>query len=157
MKTATLIARILLGVIFLVFGLNGFLHFLPMPPMPQAAGAFFGALAATGYMVPLIFGWQVIGGTLLLVGFVPLALLILAPVIVNIVAFHLYLAPDGLGLGLLVAALETFLAWACRGTFRPLFTSDVATVARTVRREGLDPNVLGKTTHGIESSHNRQY
>lgn len=129
MKTATLIARILLGLIFVVFGLNGFLQFLPMPPMPQPAGAFFGALAATGYMIPLIFGWQVVGGVLLLVGMVPLALLVLAPVILNIVAFHLYLAPEGLGLALVVAALETFLAWAHRDAFRPLFTSNVAAVA----------------------------
>ena len=134
MKTATLIARILLGVIFVVFGLNGFLQFLPMPPMPQPAGAFFGALAATGYMMPLIFGWQIVGGALLLVGVVPLALLILAPVVVNIVAFHLYLAPDGLGLALVVAALETFLAWAHRDALRPLFTSNVAAVATTERR-----------------------
>jgi len=134
MKTATLIARILLGVIFFVFGLNGFLQFLPMPPMPQPAGAFFGALAATGYMVPLIFGWQIVGGVLLLVGVVPLALLILAPVVVNIVAFHLYLAPDGLGLALVVAALATFLAWAHRDAFRPLFTSNGAAVVTTERR-----------------------
>ena len=134
MKTATLIARILLGVIFVVFGLNGFLQFLPMPPMPQPAGAFFGALNATGYMVPLIFGWQIVGGALLLVGVVPLALLILAPVVVNIVAFHLYLAPDGLGLALVVVALETFLAWAHRDALRPLFTSNVAAVVTTERR-----------------------
>jgi uncharacterized membrane protein YphA (DoxX/SURF4 family) len=134
MKTATLIARILLGVIFVVFGLNGFLQFLPMPPMPQPAGAFFGALAATGYMVPLLFGWQIVGGALLLVGMVPLALLVLAPVIVNIVAFHVYLAPEGLGLALVVAALETFLAWAHRDAFRPLFASNVAAVVTTERR-----------------------
>jgi hypothetical protein len=81
MKTAASIARILLGVIFVVFGLNGFLHFLPQPAMPPAAGAFFGALAATGYMLPLIFATQLVGGTLLLLGLVPLGVLVLAPVI----------------------------------------------------------------------------
>ena len=126
MKTATLIARVLLGLIFVVFGLNGFLHFIQQPEMPQAAIAFFGGLAAAGYMLPLLFGTQVVGGALLLVGMVPLGLLLLAPVIVNIVGFHLFVAPDGLGVALVVAALETFLAWAHRDAFRPLFTRNVA-------------------------------
>jgi hypothetical protein len=123
MKVAMLIARVLLGLIFVVFGLNGFLHFLPQPPMPQAALAFFGALAATGYMLPQLFLSQLLGGGLLLLGMIPLGLLILAPVIVNIVAFHVFLAPDGLPLAVVVAALELFLAWTHREAFRPLFTS----------------------------------
>jgi putative oxidoreductase len=121
MKTAVLIARILLGVIFVVFGLNGFLQFLPQPEMPQAAIAFFGGLAASGYMLPLLFTTQVLGGTLLLLGLVPLGVVILAPVIVNIVAFHVFLAPAGLPLAVVVAALAMFLAWTHRGAYRPLF------------------------------------
>jgi len=121
MKTAILIARLLLGLIFTVFGLNGFLHFLSMPPPPEAAMAFFGAMAATGYMIPLLFTTQIVGGALLLLGMVPLALAILAPVIVNIVAFHLFLAPGGLPLAVVVAALASFLAWAHRAAYRPLF------------------------------------
>jgi uncharacterized membrane protein YphA (DoxX/SURF4 family) len=120
-KTSILIARILLGLIFVVFGLNGFLQFLSMPPPPQPALAFFGALAATGYMMPLLFAPQVVGGALLLVGLVPLALVILTPLIVNIVAFHLFLAPGGLPLAIVVAALASFLAWAHWEAFRPLF------------------------------------
>jgi uncharacterized membrane protein YphA (DoxX/SURF4 family) len=123
MHILTLILRGLLGLVFLVFGLNGFLHFLPMPPQPQAASAFFGALAATGYMLPLIMGTQVIGGALLLAGVgVPFALVILAPVIVNIVAFHLFVAPEGLPLAIVVAALEIALAGLHRGAFVSLFT-----------------------------------
>ena len=122
MKTAMLIARMLLGVIFVVFGLNGFLQFLSMPPPPQPALAFFGALAATGYMIPLLFASQIFGGALLLLGMVPLALVILAPVIVNIVAFHLFLAPGGLPLAVVVVALASFLAWAHRDAYGPLFT-----------------------------------
>jgi hypothetical protein len=122
MKTVILIARVLLGLIFTVFGLNGFLHFLSMPAPPQPALAFFGALAATGYMIPLLFASQVVGGALLLLGVVPLALVILAPVIVNIVAFHVFLAPGGLPLAIVVAALASFLAWTHREAYRPLFT-----------------------------------
>lgn len=121
MKAVSLIARILLGLIFVVFGLNGFLHFLPQPPMPDAAKSFFGGLAATGYMLPLLFAAQMLGGGLILLGMVPLGLLILAPVIVNIIAFHVFLAPDGLPLALVVAGLELFLAWAHREAYAALF------------------------------------
>ena len=100
MKTAVLIARILLGIVFVVFGLNGFLQFLPQPELPQAAIAFFGALAASGFMLPLLFGTQLVGGALLLLGMVPLGVVILVPVIVHIVAFHVFLAPGGLPLAI---------------------------------------------------------
>ena len=122
MKIVVTIARILLGLLFFVFGLNGFFHFMPNPPPTPAAGAFFGALIATHYMFALIFGAQVIGGALLLLGLmVPFALVILAPVIVNIVAFHIFLSPDLLPLALVVAVLELILAWNYRAAFAPLF------------------------------------
>jgi uncharacterized membrane protein YphA (DoxX/SURF4 family) len=121
MKTAVLIARILLGVIFVVFGLNGFLQFLPQPEMPPAAVTFFGGLAASAFMLPTLFATQLVGGALLLLGMVPLALVILAPVIVHIVEFHLFLAPGGLPLAIVVAALALFLAWTHRAAYRPLF------------------------------------
>ena len=88
--------RVLLGVIFFVFGLNGFFSFIPQPPFPEQAGAFMGALAATGYIFPLIKSVEVIAGVLLLSNrFVPLALALLAPGVVNIVLFHAVLATDG--------------------------------------------------------------
>jgi hypothetical protein len=121
MRIAVLGARIVLGAIFFIFGLNGFLHFLPQPAMPDAAVAFFGALAATGYMIPLLFGTQVVGGALLLARLVPLALVVLAPVIVDIVLFHVFLAPDGLPLAIVVSLLASFLAWVHRDAYRPLF------------------------------------
>ena len=126
MKTLThklpVAARLLLGLTFLVFGLNGFLHFLPQPPAPPpAAGAFFGALYATGYMLPLLKGTEVLAGALLLSGlFVPLALTLLAPVIVNIVAFHLFLAPGNYPVIALVLTSELFLAWTYRAAFAPM-------------------------------------
>jgi uncharacterized membrane protein YphA (DoxX/SURF4 family) len=122
MKTKVILgARVLLGLIFLVFGLNGFLHFLPQPPMSGPPAEFAGALMATGYMFPLLKGTEVICGALLLAGrFVPLALTVLAPIIVNIVAFHAFLAPSGLPLALVVVALELFLAWSYRSAYRAL-------------------------------------
>jgi hypothetical protein len=120
MKTkAAHTARVLLGVIFLVFGANGFLHFLPQPPMSGPPADFAGALAATGYMFPLIKGTEVLAGALLLSNrLVPLALTILAPVVVNIVAFHAFLAPAGVALPIVILALGVFLAWSYGSAFR---------------------------------------
>ena len=114
-------ARIFMGAVFLVFGLNGFLQFLPTPPMPPAAGAFIGALLASGYMFPLIKGTEVVVGVLLLSGrFVPLALTVIAPILVNIVAFHVAFAPAGLGIPVGLLAAEIYLAWSHRAAFAPL-------------------------------------
>ena len=122
MRIVLIVARLLLGLVFLIFGLNGLLHFMPNPPEPPPAGAFFGALAGTGYMFALIFGTQIIGGALLILGVaVPFALVILAPVIVNIIAFHLFLAPAGLPVAIVVAALDVILAWHYRAVLAPLF------------------------------------
>ena len=112
------VARMLLGLIFFVFGLNGFLGFLPQPPMNAAAGAFAGALAATGYMFPLIKSVEVLVGIALLSNrFVPLALTVLAPITVNIFAFHAFLSP-GLALPVVIVALQLFLAYAYRAQYR---------------------------------------
>ena len=116
-------ARILMGLMFFVFGLNGFLHFIPQPKdaMPPGAAAFAGALMKTGYMFPLVAGTQVLGGVLLLLNrFVPLALALLAPIIVGIVTFHIFLAPSGMEMAILVFVLELYLAWVYRGAFRPM-------------------------------------
>jgi uncharacterized membrane protein YphA (DoxX/SURF4 family) len=120
------IARVLLGLMFFVFGLNGFLNFIPPPKEmpPEGAMAFAGALMKTGYMMPLIKGVEAFCGLLLLVNrFVPLALVLLAPVIVNIVAFHAFLAPGSLGFAIVILGLELYLAWAYRAAYRPLLTA----------------------------------
>jgi uncharacterized membrane protein YphA (DoxX/SURF4 family) len=114
-------ARLLLGLVFTTFGLNFFLHFLPTPPPPPKALAAVMGLMANGYLMQLAHATEVVAGVLLLTGFfVPLALTLLAPVIVNIVAFHALLAPSGLGLGLLVLVLEIGLGWAYRAAFAPM-------------------------------------
>jgi putative oxidoreductase len=110
MKIASLIARYLLGLIFLVFGLNGFLHFIHMPPPAGLAGQFWGAIFASHFWVA-IFGLQVLGGLLLLLNrFVVLALVLLGPVIVNIFLFHVLMAPEGIPLAAIVVVLWLILA-----------------------------------------------
>jgi uncharacterized membrane protein YphA (DoxX/SURF4 family) len=138
-------ARILLGLIFFVFGLNGFLQFIPQPPVPAQAGAFFGALAATGYMLPLIKIVEVVGGALLLSNrFVPLALAILAPNVVNIVLFHAVLAPGGLPIALMVLGFELFTAWSYRDAYAPMLR------ARTAPKhsEATSPQIAHATSGG---------
>jgi uncharacterized membrane protein YphA (DoxX/SURF4 family) len=120
------VARILLGFVFFVTGLDGFLHFIPQPttPMPEGVVAFTTALIKSGYMLPLIKGTELIVGTLLLLNrFVPLALALIAPVIVNIVAVHAFLAPSGLPVALVLLLIELYLAWAYRHTYRPMLAA----------------------------------
>ena len=115
------VARIGLGLVFGLFGLNKLVPFLPQPPISGPPAEFFGALVATGYMLPLLALTEIVAGVMLLSGrFVPLALTLLAPVIVNIVAFHVFLAPGGLGLPLMVLGLELYLAWQYRDAFAPM-------------------------------------
>jgi putative oxidoreductase len=126
MKIASLIARLLLGLIFVVFGLNGFLHFIPMPPPKGLAAQFGGAIFVSHYWV-VIFGLQVIGGLLLLVNrFVPLALVLLGPVIVNIFFFHALMAPEGLPLAIVVVVLWVILAVRYKQYFAGLFVQRAA-------------------------------
>jgi uncharacterized membrane protein YphA (DoxX/SURF4 family) len=118
---ATTGARILLGLVFFFSGLNGFLHFIPQPPLAGPVAVFMGGLAATRYFFPLLAATQTISGAALLSGrFVPLALTVLAPVIVNIVAFHLFVSTTGLPMAFVVFAIEVFLAWSYRSAFLPI-------------------------------------
>ena len=121
MKILTIIARVLLGLIFVVFGSNAFLHFIPVPPPPPTlAGDFSKVFIASGYAT-VIGALQIIGGLLLLIGrFVPLALTILGAIIVNILIFHALMAPESIGPGLVVAVLEVFLVWRYRDAFAGL-------------------------------------
>ncbi len=109
---AALVARILLGLMFFVFGLNGFLNFLEQPEGTPEGAAFLTALAETGYLMTLIKVIETTCGALLLAGyFVPLALVLLAPIIVNILSFHLFLdlSAQGLGMAIVILVLHLFV------------------------------------------------
>jgi putative oxidoreductase len=117
MKITSVIARFLLGLIFLVFGLNGFLHFIKAAMPTGVAGQFIGALAASNYLVA-VFLLQIVSAVLLLSNrFVPLALTLLAPIIVNILLFHALMAPAGLGLAMVVAVLWILVFLNVRSAF----------------------------------------
>jgi uncharacterized membrane protein YphA (DoxX/SURF4 family) len=119
-KILPLLARIALGGLFVVSGANKLVPFITIPPMPGPGGAFLGALVATGYMLPLIGATEVVFGALLLAGrFVPLALTVLAPIVVNVALFHVVLVP-GLPMVVLLLACELYLAWVYRDAFRGL-------------------------------------
>ena len=123
MKIAIIIARVLLGIVFAVFGMNAFLHFIPHSDQlpPGQAGAFVGALFVSKYfyaIAPL----QVLGGLIVLLGrYVAVGLVLLGPIIVNILLFHICLAPVGAQPAIIVALLELFLIWAYRDRFAPIF------------------------------------
>jgi hypothetical protein len=127
------LARILLGLIFAVFGTCGLLNLLPPPPptLPAGAVAFGAALFKTGYLFQLIKGTEAVVGLLLLANrFVPLALTVLSPVIVNIIGFHAFLDPSGLAIPLLILVLHVYLAWSYRNVYRALLAArSVPTVA----------------------------
>ncbi|MBK6941519.1 MAG: DoxX family membrane protein [Planctomycetes bacterium] len=125
MRIAATIVRVVFGLMFTVFGLNGVLTafgkpvFPPPPDLPEAVTAFFTAMANTKYMLPMIGATQFVGGLLVLVGrFVPLGLTLLAPVIVNIVLFHHFVDQDGLAIAYVVLVMELFLAWEYAPAFR---------------------------------------
>ena len=120
MKYATLGARILLGLIFVVFGLNGFLNFIPIPPPTPEGAAYIGGLIAAGLM-PIVKAIEIVGGLMLLSGLlVPLGLLILAPIIVVIMHMHLVADPGGLPMAAALVVFELFLAWRYKQAWRDI-------------------------------------
>jgi len=119
-KTVSTIARYLLGFIFLTFGLNGFLHFIPMPPPTGIAGQFLGAIFVSRLYV-VLFLLQIVPALLLLANrYVPLALTILGAIVFNILCIHIFMAPAGLPLALLVMILWFLTAWSVRSSFVPI-------------------------------------
>ena len=123
-RYATIVTRVLIGLLFTTTGLNGFLMFMPAPDpstMAPAGVAFSAALYATGYMLQLASGVQLLAGLLLISGrYVPLALALLAPMVVNIFLFHVFLEPANIELAIIVVVAEIGLAWAYRDKFRPI-------------------------------------
>jgi uncharacterized membrane protein YphA (DoxX/SURF4 family) len=121
------IARVLMGLLFTFSGLNGFFHFAdPKEEMPKAVMDLMAGFQASGYMFPLIFGTQLVCGLLLLVNrFVPLALAMIMPVIVNIVALHVFIAPKGIPMAIFVLALQLYLAFSYRKVYCPMLAAKV--------------------------------
>lgn len=121
MRIASVILGRVFGLFWFVFGLNGLFHFFPIPAPPQDSAYFMEALAHSGYALPMIYGLEVIGGLLLLLGgWQALALLMLAPVTANILLYDAMLNPDGLGIGIVIAVLHAFLLWRSRAAYMPL-------------------------------------
>ena len=126
-RIAVVIVRVLLGLMFLVFGLNGFLNFMPQPKdLPAEILNVMGALMNAGYLA-VVSGAEVIIAVLLLTNrFVPLALALLAPIVVGIITFHIAMAPQTIVPGIIVLVMQLYLAWAYRGAFRPMLRAKVA-------------------------------
>ena len=124
MKTKiVLVARLLLGLMFLVFGLNGFLNFIPSPPPTGLAGQFIGAMYVSHYLV-VVFALQLVAGVLLLANrFVPAALTILGAVLVNIVLFHAFMAPAAFAPAVIAVTLWSIVFASERATFLPLLAA----------------------------------
>ena len=126
-RIATAIVRVLLGLMFLVFGLNGFLNFMPAPKdLPPDVIMVSTGLMKGGYMV-VVSATEILVALLLLINrFVPLALALLAPIAVGILTFHIAIAPSTIVPGLVVLIMELYLAWAYRGAFRPMLRATVS-------------------------------
>lgn len=120
-RIAPAIVRVLLGLMFLLFGLNGFLKFIPTPKdLPPDIVAVNDMLTKAGYMT-VVSGAEVLIALFLLTNrFVPLALALLAPIIVGILTFHVAIAPQTIPPAIVVLVMELYLAWAYRGAFKPM-------------------------------------
>ena len=135
-------ARLVLGLIFLVFGLNGFFKFIPLPEPSWGAARFLDALVTTNYFMPFLKSIEVIAGTLLVVNvYVPLCLTVIAPIAINIFLFHMFLDLMGLPLAALIVLLEGFLIYEYRKYFIPLLTRDAKADGGRIkiRRWSTDP------------------
>jgi len=123
MRIVSLVARYLLAVMFLVFGFNGFLHFIPMKPMPGLPGQFMGDIFAS-HLYVVIFAVMIVSGLLFLIGrYVPLALVLLGPVLVNILSFHIFMQPAGIGPGLVATILWFLVFYSYRSNFAGIFAA----------------------------------
>lgn len=121
-STFSKILKIVLGLVLLVFGLNKFIGFIPMPELPAQAADFMTSLGATGYVLPVVGALEVIVGILLIFNkWVPFALLLLAPISANIILFHLFLDLPGIAVALVIALLNVILIGKYWKSYTPLF------------------------------------
>jgi hypothetical protein len=144
MVTLEMGARLLLGGIFLVFGVDYVFHFMPELPFTAEGGRYLEALLATGYMFPLIKGVEVTAALLILGGrYAPLGIAVALPVIVNIMLYHLLLDPNGATIAALLVSAEAFLLWRFRSVYRPLFIPQVSAAGDRVSRPLGEPAASG--------------
>jgi len=129
MKFAVIGARVILGLIFVVFGLNGFFHFIPNPEANEPMTAFMTALGETGYFMTVVKLVEVISGLMILTGrFLPLGLILLAPVSVNILLVHVFLDQGNLPMAIVIIVLQLFLAWAYRDSYSEVLQANAKPV-----------------------------
>lgn len=123
MKIATIISRVLLGFIYLVFGLDWFLHFIPYHPSHTgAAAAFKAGLTGSGYFYPMIKPIQILGGISLLINrYAPFSAVVLFPISLNVLLFHTVLDPSGWLMGVFLVAPNLFLGYAYRRYYQSMF------------------------------------
>jgi putative oxidoreductase len=146
MKTATIISRVLLGLIFVTFGLNMFLNFIHMPPPPEGPAREFMTALFMSHYVYVVGALQVVGGLLLLAGrWVSLGLTLLGPVIVNILCFHILMAPSGLPMALVVSVLALFLLWRYREHFAGLLKNGGPAILQLSRQTNATGNASAKS------------
>lgn len=127
MKTTVLVSRLLLGLVFFVFGLNGFLQFIPVKEMPTGLALQFITALMQSHYVLVVSATQLVGGVLLLVNrYVPLALALLGPVVVNILCYHIFLSLQGMPVAAIVAVLWLVLFYYYRQYFSGLFVQKTA-------------------------------
>lgn len=123
MKTALSILARIFGLFWLVFGMNGLFHIFPIPAPPAESAYFMQALEKAGYVMPLTYGLEAVAGVMLLIGaFVPLALVLLAPITFNIVMYDLMLNPGGLAIGIAIAVIHALLLCKHRASYRPMLS-----------------------------------
>ena len=146
MKTATIISRTLLGLIFVTFGLNMFLNFIPLPPPPEGPAREFMTALFVSHYVYVVGALQVVGGLILLNGrWIPLGLTLLGPVIVNIDCFHVLMAPAGLPMALVVSVLALFLLWRYREHFAGLVKDGRPALSQLPRQTSATGNATVKS------------
>lgn len=122
MRLLSILARVF-GLFWLLFGANGLFHFFPIPAPPAASAYYMEAMDKTGYMLPLLYGTELVAGLMLVLGaFVPLALALLAPISLQIVLYDWLLNPPGLGLGIVIAIVHALLLWKHRAVYRPMLS-----------------------------------
>ena len=142
MKHIVTISRILLGLIFVVFGLNGFLHFIPTHQFRGVAGQFIGAIF-TSHFYTVVFLTQIVSGLLLLANrYVPLGLLLLGPVIVNILGFHIFMSTTNLPLALVATALWLIMFFQVRSAFSGVVIQKVPEEGKMSPAQFCVPRVL---------------